>query len=55
MFQLTDRQQHHARTYVLLAPGRRTPFVRCGEKDYYNPAKPADMAELHTVLGYRQR
>jgi hypothetical protein len=55
MSQYPVRQQHHARTFVVIAPGRRTPFVRCGEKDHYNPAVPGDMAELRTVLGYNHR
>jgi hypothetical protein len=46
---------HDAQPFVRIAPGRRTPFVRCGEKDYFHPANPADMAELAIVLGYSQR
>ncbi|WP_306211069.1 hypothetical protein [Actinoplanes sp. RD1] len=55
MFQPTDRQPPSSRSFVRVAPGRRTPFVRCGEKEVYNPASPADMAELRTVQTYRQR
>ncbi|GIE90481.1 hypothetical protein [Actinoplanes regularis] len=47
--------QHAPRTFEVIAPGRRTPFVRCGEKDYFHPANPADMAELAIVLSYSQR
>jgi hypothetical protein len=29
--------------------------VRTGEKDYFDPANPADMQELRTVLNYSRR
>ena len=50
-----NHAQHAPRSFVVIAPGRRTPFVRCGEKDFFHPAKPADMAELRIVLGYSKR
>jgi hypothetical protein len=47
--------QHAPRTFEVIAAGRRTPFVRCGEKDYFRPGHPIDTAELAVVRGYSQR
>jgi hypothetical protein len=49
------RSQHAPRSFTVIAPGRRTPFVRCGEKDFFRPGNAADLAELRIVQSYNQR